>query len=309
MATTAPTRTRGISATDLFRLRFVGDVVISRDGSQVACTVTHADGDVNRNRTSIWVAPMNGGEARQVTSGEKRDTGPAWSPDGTKIAFASDRGKKNQIFILDLAHGGEATQLTTDEEHAASEPIWSPDGATIAFLCRVPSVPEPVHNVEYKDDADKPKIITRGKYKYDGEGFFDHTRKQLFVVPAAGGEARQLTSGTMGVGQIAWSPDGTSIAFASNRGENEDHEGLTDIWAANVASGELTQVTPHNGQYGSPAWSPDSASLAFVGHPLPAKGGANDRLWTAPASRRRAEAGNGFRPLHRLGRDVRYGCE
>ena len=256
-----------MTATDLFRLRFVGDVVVSRDGSQVACTVTHADGDVNRNRTSIWVVPVAGGEARQVTSGEKRDTGPAWSPDGTKIAFASDRGKKNQIFILDLAHGGEATQLTTDEEHAASEPIWSPDGATIAFLCRVPSVPEPVHNVEYKDDADKPKIITRAKYKYDGEGFFDHTRKQLFVIPATGGDRAatdQRHDGRRPDRLVAgWHDASPSSPIAAR----------TRITTAIRTSGRsmwrpatLTQVTPHDGEYGSPAWSPDGASLAFVGH-------------------------------------------
>ncbi len=283
MSSAAPVRTRGISATDLFRLRFVDDVTLSPDGSRIACTVTQPDGEANRNRASIWVIPTADGDARQVTSGEKKDTNPAWSPDGTRIAFASDRGAKGQIFVLDVAHGGEARRLTTDDNHAASEPLWSPDGAWIAFLCKVPSLPEVEHNVAYKDDSDKPKIITRAKYKYDGEGFFDHTRKQLCVMPSDGGEPRQLTRGTMGVGQIAWSPDGTTIAFASNRDENEDHDRRMDVWTVEVASGALTQVTPHDGAYGSPAWSPDGATLAVVGHAYPVKGGANDRLWTVPA--------------------------
>ncbi|MDQ6602014.1 MAG: S9 family peptidase [Chloroflexota bacterium] len=284
MSSAAPARTHGISATDLFRLHFVDDVALSPDGSQIACTVAQPDGKANRNRSSIWIVPTTGGEARQVTSGEKKDTNPAWSPDGTRLAFVSDRGTKGQLFLLDLASGGEAQRLTTDDDHAASEPIWSPDGNEIAFLCKVPSVPEPVHNVEYEDESDKPKIITRGKYKYDGEGFFDHTRKQLFVIPSGGGEARQLTSGTMPVGQIAWSPDGTTIALAANRSENEDHERRSDVWTVDVASGALTQVTPHDGAYGSPAWSPDGKTLAIVGHTSPAKGGVNDRLWTVPAT-------------------------
>lgn len=284
MATAAPAKTRRITATDLYRLRFVDDVVISPDGTRIACTVTQPDGEANRNRASIWVASVAGDDARQVTSGDKKDTNPTWSPDRTKIAFVSDRGTKGQIFVLDLIHGGEARRLTQDDDQAASEPAWSPDGATIAYLCKVPSVPEPVHNVDYKDDTDKPKIITRAKYKYDGDGFFDHTRKQLCLIPAGGGERRQLTAGTMGVGQLAWSPDGAAIAFASNRDDDEDHDRRSDIWTVDVASGALTRITPHDGSYGNPAWSPDSRTLAFVGHAYPAKGGTNDRLWTAPAT-------------------------
>jgi len=284
MSSAAPARTLGISATDLYRLRFVDDIALSPDGSRIAFTVTQPDGEVNRNRASIWIVATTGGGARQLTSGEKKDTNPAWSPDGTRIAFVSDRGKKGQIYLLDVANGGEARRLTSDDEHPASEPIWSPDGQWIAFLCKVPSLPEPVHNVEYEDETDKPKIITRAKYKYDGEGFFDHTRKQLFVMPAEGGAPRQLTSGTMGVGQIAWSPGGTRIAFASNRGEDEDHDRRMDVWTVDVASGALTRVTPHDGAYGCPAWSPDGETLAVVGHAYPAKGGANDRLWRVPAT-------------------------
>ena len=284
MTTTAPTMTRGITATDLFRLKFVDDIAVSPDGSLVACTVTQPDGEENRNRSSIWIVPVSGGAARQVTSGEKKDSRPVWSPDGTRIVFASDRSDKSQIYLLNLAGGGEAQRLTDNEDIAASDPIWAPDGTMIAYLGKAPSVPEPEHNAPYKDDADKPKIITRAKYKYDGEGFFDHTRKQLFVISADGGEPRQLTTGTMQVGQIAWSPDGARIAVTSNRDENEDRDRRMDIWTVSVANGALACVTPHDGSYVSPAWSPDGEALAIVGHAHPARGGANDRLWVASAS-------------------------
>lgn len=283
-ATTAPATTRVMEATDLYNLRFADDVVLAPDGAKVAFTVTQPDGEKNRNRASIWVANTDGCGARQVTSGAKKDTGPVWSPDGTKIAFTSDREKTTQIFVLDLAAGGEARQLSPDDEHGASSPVWSPDGAQIAYLCKVPSLPEVEHNVPYTDDTDKPKVITRAKYKYDGEGFFDHTRKQLFVIAAGGGAARQLTEGTMGVGSPTWSPDGAAIAFVANREPDEDHDRRSDIWTVHVASGALARVTPHDGGYGSPAWSPDSRFIALVGHAYPAKGGANDRLFVAPAA-------------------------
>ena len=283
-ATTAPATTRVMEATDLYNLRFAGDVALAPDGDHVAFTVTQPDGEKNRNRASIWVAKTDGSGARQVTSGAKKDTGPIWSPDGTKIAFTSDRGGKTQIFVLDLAAGGEARQLSPDDDHAASSPIWSPDGSQVAYLGKVPSLPDVEHNVPYTDDTDKPRVITRAKYKYDGEGFFDHTRKQLFVIPAAGGAARQLTEGSAGAGSPAWSPDGTRIAFVANREADEDHDRRSDVWTVAVASGALARVTPHDGGYGSPAWSPDSQSIALVGHAYPAKGGANNRLFVAPAA-------------------------
>ncbi len=284
--TAAPASTRPITVEDLYRLRFVHEVRLSPDGSRVVFSVTQADGTVNRNRTALWLAPADGSApARQLTSGERRDTSPRWSPDGTHIAFLSDRGgekTKAQLYVLDLS-GGEAQPLTSVEDQTASDAEWSPDGTQIAFLYKVPSVPEPQHNVEYTDDTDKPKIIARAKYKYDGAGFFDTKRTQLFVVAATGGEARQVTHGTMGVAQIAWSPDGTHMAFASNRDDNEDRTMETDIWTVEAATGTLEQITTHDGAYGNPAFSPDGSQIAFTGHPFPAKGGAGDKLYVAPA--------------------------
>src|SRR4051794_26059149 len=105
MATAAPAKTCTITATDLYALRFADDVVLSPDGVKVAFTVTQPDGEANRNRASIWVANTDGSDARQVTSGTKKDSAPVWSPDGTKIAFVSDRGKKAQVYVLDLVGG------------------------------------------------------------------------------------------------------------------------------------------------------------------------------------------------------------
>ncbi len=59
--TDAPAPTRPLTAQDLFALRFVGEVQLSPDGTQVAYTVTQADGEVNRNRSAIWLAPADGG--------------------------------------------------------------------------------------------------------------------------------------------------------------------------------------------------------------------------------------------------------
>jgi dipeptidyl aminopeptidase/acylaminoacyl peptidase len=286
---------RTMEAGDLCLLRFVGETALSLDGTQIAFTVMRPDGEADRNRTSIWVVPVEGGPARQVTSDNTNSSSPCWSPDGTSLAFASDRQGSPQISILDLAHGGEARQVTDDRAHPASAPLWSPGGDALAFLCRVPSVPSAEHIVTYPDAADEPKVITRASYKREGGGFLDVTRNQLFVVPVGGGTPRQLTTCAMGVGgptsasernlgigAPVWSPDGTKIAFVSY--DDDDRDGRCDVYTVALADAAVSRITPHDGGYASPAWSPDSSHLAVIGRAYPRMGGANNRLWVIPST-------------------------
>ena len=74
---------------DLFRVRVVQDGVLSPDGAMVAYTVVHVDEEAEKERVTIWLHTLATGEARQLTVGLHRDTGPQWSPDGSQIAFVS----------------------------------------------------------------------------------------------------------------------------------------------------------------------------------------------------------------------------
>src|SRR5262249_5620568 len=86
----------------------------------------------NTLRSAIWLASLAGGPARQFTSGESQDSQPAWSPDGTRLAFVSTRHEgKPQVFVMDVA-GGEARRLTTVADGATS-PVWSPDGTRLCY--------------------------------------------------------------------------------------------------------------------------------------------------------------------------------
>src|SRR5712692_8908362 len=82
---------REIQPEDLFAFKTIPDAQISPDGKRVAHVVSEIDAEKDDYRTSIWVVSADGGEPAQFTRGKKRDSAPRWSPDGTMLAFLSDR--------------------------------------------------------------------------------------------------------------------------------------------------------------------------------------------------------------------------
>src|ERR671932_2670618 len=102
-------RRRAVSIDDLYRLRFVSDPRISPDGTQVVYVVAWADADRTRYRSQLMLARADGSRPpRPLTSGRHRDTSPRWSPDGSRLAFVSDRAEdeRRQLFLLSM-DGGE----------------------------------------------------------------------------------------------------------------------------------------------------------------------------------------------------------
>jgi Tol biopolymer transport system component len=110
-------------------------VQLSPDGRKVAYVLRSLDEEELKFTTDIYIADVKTGESMQMTYHQKNDSSPRWSPDGSKIAFFSNREKKNQIWIISLA-GGEAYQLTKLEDGASGSIRWSPDNQKIAFFTR-----------------------------------------------------------------------------------------------------------------------------------------------------------------------------
>src|SRR5471030_2165539 len=115
----------------ILSLKRAGSPEISPDGHWVAYTVRETNWDDNAYETEIWLADAATGVTRQLTNAKKSSQSPAWSPDGSRIEFISDRTDKAQIYLIS-PQGGEADALTSVEDGVGSF-AWSPDGKTIAY--------------------------------------------------------------------------------------------------------------------------------------------------------------------------------
>ena len=276
---------RVMEIADLGRIKYVGDPRISPDGSRVAYVVTEADIPGKKYRSAIWLAATDGSFERRFTSGSFKDSAPRWSPDGRNLAFLSDRSGTSQLYVMPV-DGGEPRKLS-DLQNGVADPVWSPDGTKLAVTSKIG--PEGMVLLAGQTDENRKraaeksdvKVIRSLKYKFDGEGFLGDLRRHIFVVATEDGTTSQLTDGDWDDSGPAWSPDGLSVAFVSNRTENREFNRFSDIWVASVETGKARCLTPSDGQYATPAFAPDGARITFTGAPTSAEFGPNTitNLW------------------------------
>ena len=244
----AAAQSRTPTVDQLISLKRVGSPAISPDGQFVAYTLRETNWEDNNYHTEIWLAEVKTGALRQLTShAKKSSTSPAWSPDGTTLAFATDRDDKRQIYLID-PRGGEARKLTAAEEGAGSF-AWAPDGKSIAYVSSDP-----------KSDADKEREKTLGEFDVIGEG---HRMSHLWVFDVAARKARRLTGGPFTVGSFDWSPDGKEIAFDHRINPANTSGATSDISIVTAADGKIRKLVDQEGPDSNPVWSPDGTQIAF----------------------------------------------
>jgi dipeptidyl aminopeptidase/acylaminoacyl peptidase len=271
---------RLITVDDYFQIREVHDPQLSPDAKWVAYTVNSALLKSDKNEQRLWMVPTAGGDAIPLTAEGTSSSHARWSPDGKLIAFLSERAEgKTQVWLLNRL-AGEAERLTNTPQDV-EDFAWSPDSRRLALVLRDASSEEledakenkdkPAGEKESKDKkkAEKPWVIDRLQFKLDEIGYLDRRRTHLYAFDLATKALSQITSGDFDDAEPAWSPDGKSLAFTSNRSTPDpDATYNSDIWvvaADNADKGaHLTQVTTNPGSDSSPAWSPDGKWIAYV---------------------------------------------
>ena len=132
----ADTKPKYLTTETFYQMESVGNPEISPDGAEIAFMRSSIDQMKDQMQSNLWLVDVNGQRPRELTQGEWRDSAPAWSPDGKRIAFLSNRSGSSQIHVM-WVDTHEVSQLT-HLDHAPANLRWSPDGKWIAFTIAIP---------------------------------------------------------------------------------------------------------------------------------------------------------------------------
>lgn len=271
----------GLLPEDVRLLVSPSDPRVSPDGARVAYAVQRVDAEHNRHQGRVWVGATDGSAPASMISPDNVSAGLArWSPDGTRLAYAShaidddDTEAVSEIRIV-AATGGDHTVVCTCPT-PPTEIEWSPDGSRLAFVARDPDRERYGAPGETRKERDMPpRRIERLFTRLDSVGWISDRPSHVFVVPADGSAApAAVTTGAFEAGGISWSPDSRFLAFATARHDTWDLDWAVDLFVADVASepASLQRITETGPSYSLPSWSPDGTRLACLRAPSELEG-------------------------------------
>ena len=265
---------RAITFHDLISMHRLSDPQISPDGKWIAYGVATPDYGANHLVKNIWIVPVAGGDARQLTH-DGTDERARWSPDGKSVSFLASFDGSAQVYTI-AADGGDAVKVTSLSGGADNE-LWSPDGKWIAFTSNVyPDCKDDACNTARDATKEKSKVKAHVYEKLlyrHWTTWSDGKRSHLFVVAASGGAPRDLTPAADydvppfsldGAEAIGFSPDSAELCFTANTDKDEATSTNGDLFIVPVnGATEAKRITTNPGDDWGPTYSPDGKSIAY----------------------------------------------
>lgn len=240
-------------------LLYGGTALAAYPGTNGKITFT----DRGAGNAEVYTMNANGSGRARLTNNPASDFDASWSPNGKKIAFASDRPNTcpysdcpAHIYVMN-ADGSRQTRLSNKVGYS---PAWSPDGSRLAFAGQ-----DGIYVMSAKG-VDLRKVTNGGRFSSDGyPSWSPNGKKMLFerngkiyVVGSDGSNTREIIGGGGYYTFPDWSPDGKEIVYESDLGYQED------IYVANADGSNQVNLTPGKADEGNlPNWSPDGKKIAF----------------------------------------------
>ena len=264
---------RPMAVNDLLAAVRVADPQLSPDGRTVVFVRTTTDLKSGRRNGDLWAVPADGGAAKELIGGDKAENTPRWSADGRRLFFISTRDGAAQVYSAS-ADGGDVKKLTDLAMGVQPPLVVARDGARIAFVSDVyPECQDEGCNRKRKEEIEnnpvKVRRLTRLLYRHWDE-WRENIRHHVMVADVESRKIVDVTPGDFDAppvqsedDAVAFSPDGSELAFVSNR-EGNDREAWTtnnDVWIVPVSGGTPRKLTPGTAADVQPVFSSDGATV------------------------------------------------